>query len=94
MNLWLLQGLDPELEVWLFQKADCRVLLKKSGLGLSPLNLPSALGGCKSFLAQLWGWVVTGDCKLLASMNFPQVAMAAQPCWLLSHADVVALIWA
>lgn len=33
VHLWLLQGLDPELEVWLFEKADCGVLLEGRGLG-------------------------------------------------------------
>lgn len=32
VHLWLFQGLDPEMEVWLFQKADCGVLLEGPGL--------------------------------------------------------------
>lgn len=95
MNLWLLQGLDPELEVWLSQKADCGVLWEGPGLGCPRQICPvHQTGGCKSFLAQFWGWAVTGDWELLVGMNFPQLAKAAQPCWLLSHSNVVALIWA
>lgn len=59
---------------------------------MSPLNLfNDQTGDCKSFLAQLWGGAVTGDWELLASMNFSQLAKAAQPCWLFSHADGVVL---